>query len=300
MRYMRGTVCVSLFWILFSYGQAFAKPLEVFVSIAPQKYLVDSIAGESVRSNVLIGEGKSPHFFHPSTRQLVALSQAKLFFAIDMPFEQAVLAKLPNSATSLKVINSVSSIQKQPFFVPPGDDAHAHEGHTTHTQHGHSQLDPHVWLSPVNLKAMAAVIAESLVEADPDNAALYKKNMANLQGDLDALDKVLADELAPYAGGTFYVFHPSFGYFASRYQLQQKAVEVEGKSPSPKQLKQLIASAKRDGVKVIFAQSQFDSRSAKSVAKAIGGEVMLLDPLAENVVQNLKSMSAAIRKGFSR
>ncbi|MCI5133401.1 MAG: ABC transporter substrate-binding protein, partial [Candidatus Electrothrix sp. EH2] len=90
-----------------------------------------------------------------------------------------------------------------------------------------------------------------------------------------------------------------FGYFAHAYDLHQKAVEIEGKAPSPKQLYALVGQAKADKVKVLFVQPQFDRRNAQAVARAIKGELVVLDPLAENIEQNLRQMAEAVRTALT-
>lgn len=289
----RGT-CINrilmllLFLLLMSAELLVAQPLELFVSIPPQKYLVDRLGGEYINSQILIGEGKSPHLFHPTSRQIVALSRAKLFFAMDMEFEKVLLTKLAQSSSSLQVIDSVYGIEKMPL------QEHGH------AEGKHGGLDPHVWLSPPNLIQMATVMAEAMGRVDPDNVQFYNANLRSLKTELEALDNGIEAKLAPFTGSSFYVFHPSFAYFARRYGLHQEAVEVEGKAPTPKQLSALIAKARKEQVKVVFVQAQFDPRSAANVAQAIGGEVLPLNPLAENVIENLKIMAAIIRSGLDR
>ena len=83
------------------------------------------------------------------------------------------------------------------------------------------------------------------------------------------------------------VYHPSWGYFADAYGLEQVPIEIEGKEPTPRELKGLITQAKELGVKVIFIQPQFSAKSAKVIANAIGAQVVLADPLAQNWAENL-------------
>jgi len=147
---------------------------------------------------------------------------------------------------------------------------------------------------------MAAEMAKAMIAADPQNRGNYTVNLNQLSRELDELDIKIATKLQPYTGATFFVFHPSFGYFAKRYGLYQKAVEVEGKLPTPKQLSALIAEAKADGVKVIFVQPQFDSRSGEVVATAIGGEVVPLDALAEDVKGNLETIANKISTALAQ
>jgi zinc transport system substrate-binding protein len=87
------------------------------------------------------------------------------------------------------------------------------------------------------------------------------------------------------------VFHPSWGYFARNYGLQQVPVEIEGKDPKPAQLKKLIEYAQKKQINVIFVQPQFSSRSAELVAKEIGGQVIFADPLASDWSDNLREVA---------
>jgi zinc transport system substrate-binding protein len=261
-----------------------ANQLELFVSIAPQKFLADRIGKDRVNTQVLIAEGQSPHLFHPSTRQLAAISKAVLLFTVDMEFERILVDKLSQTSASLKVVNSAQGIEK---IIFPG-------------HHGHAGLDPHVWLSPPELIQMASTIAAALGNVDPENTKFYNDNLSKLTAEFEAVDRKIKIELSTFSGASFYVFHPSFAYFARRYGLHQEAVEIDGKAPTPKQLSRLITKARKENVKVIFVQAQFDPRSAKAVAQAIGGEVLSLNPLAENVMENLQKMASTIRSGLSR
>ncbi len=226
--------------------------------------------------------------YHPTSKQIMQLSRVRLFFAIDMEFEHILIKKIQQSISTVQIVNSVRSIEKISL-----------QGHE-HGDEGHGTLDPHVWLSPTNLIEMANTMAAALLAVDPQNAQVYKENLQKLTAELETLDREIGNMLAPFAGESFYVFHPSFAYFANSYNLHQKAVEVAGKSPTPKQLSTLIRKAKQEQVKVIFVQEQFDTRSAAAVAHAIHGEVVALNPLAEDVVGNLRIMAGKIRTGLSR
>lgn len=256
--------------------------MEVFVSIPPQKWLCEQLGRDHFITRLLIAKGQEPHAFEPSPRQIQALSRSRLFFTVGLAFEQEIIRRLQKGAPHLQLVDTSKNIDK----IPMKGTGHGH-GHKT-------VLDPHVWLSPQNLKSMAMVMAVALAHEDPDNKAVYEKNLEKLNGKLEDLDRAIAKELAAFQGASFFVFHPAFGYFAHQYHLQQVAVETGGKSPTPKQLFALIGKAKADGVKVIFVQPQFDPRSAESVARAIGGKVVPLDPLAENSVENLRVMAVKI------
>lgn len=278
---------MMVFLCFFSPAQLFAGKalgLDVFVSVPPQKWLCEQLGDGLLKVRLLVEKGQEPHGFEPAPRKIQALSGARLLFTAGLEFEQELTRRLQTGSPRLRIVDTSRTIQK----IEMEGAVHAHG----------EELDPHVWLSPPNLKSMGAVMAAALIEEDPGNEHLYEKNLRRLNSLLDDLDQGIAETLAPYRGAAFFVFHPAFGYFAHRYQLQQIAVETGGKSPTPKQLFRLIRKAKADGVRVIFVQPQFDPRSAESVAAAIGGKVVPLDPLAEDAVRNLGTMASEIAQAL--
>lgn len=281
-----------LFFLLALTSTAMTAPLQVAVSIPPQKWLSDQIGGEHVITTVLVARGQDPHTFEPTPKQIAGISRSKLYFTIGMEFEQQITRRLDAAVAGLTLIDTTTAISR----IAIGE--HGRES-KSHGDRHHGGVDPHVWLSPPNLISMAEVMARAMSAADPDHAASYRKNLHQTVATLQQLHHELSLELAPFTGTFFYVFHPSFGYFAREYGLHQEAVEISGKSPTPKQLAALIARARRDQVRIIFAQPQFDSRSATAVARAIDGVVEPLDPLAEDVAANLRTMAARITKALS-
>jgi zinc transport system substrate-binding protein len=298
---------------------ATAEPLKVFVSIPPQKWLTDKIGGELVQTSVLVGKGADPHSFEPSPKQLFALSGASLYFTVGIPFEKQLLHKITRTAAGVRFVDTSLGVSKIPMVAHHHEEGHGHdaehhehhaekehhgEDHDHHKDKGHHEqhhnhhqgdgLDPHIWLSPVNLKIMAQTMTKAIIKADPANTNVYKANLETILAELDQQLTTISKQLNPFKGATFYVFHPAFGYFARDFHLHQEAVEIEGKSPTPKQLSRLIAMAKQDQVKVIFVQPQFDKKSAEAVAAAIGGRVVPLNPLAEDVGANLTTMAEKI------
>lgn len=279
----------------FSSG-AFASPLQIFVSIPPQIWLADQVGGKLVSTHVLVDRGQEPHNFEPTPKQVASLFRSQLYFTVDMEFEREISRKINQSSTGVQILDVTRSIRKIPIT------GRNHRGGSGRHEKGsrHSGLDPHVWLAPANLKIMATEMASAMAAADPANKSAYERRVEAVVAILDRLDQEIQHMLAPHAGSTFYVFHPAFGYFAHAYNLNQEAVEIEGKSPSPRQLYSLVSRAKAEKVKVMFVQPQFDRKSAQAVARAIGGEVVPLDPLAEDVAGNLKIMAEKILSALNQ
>ena len=160
-------------------------------------------------------------------------------------------------------------------------------------------MDPHVWLSPPEIKIQARNIARALREADPEREEAYEANLEDFLREVDEVHDRLREALAPYRGRTFYVYHPAFGYFARSYGLEQKAVETGGRGPTGRELLSLIEQAREENVRVIFVQPQFRSDSAETIADAINGVVISLDPLAEDVLSNLLDIGDRVGRALS-
>ncbi|MBN2126049.1 MAG: zinc ABC transporter substrate-binding protein [Deltaproteobacteria bacterium] len=281
------SVSVLLFCILFSLSgsaSAESEKLKAFVSILPQAYFVERIGGSYVEVEVLVGPGQSPATYEPTPKQMARLGRARVYFRIGTPFEKGFIDKIANTLKGLEVVDTRKGVPLRFFHHGHGDEAQV--------------PDPHIWLDPKRVKVQAETICETLSRLEPEHKAAFLENLRVFQGDLERLDKRIADILAPLRGQTFYVFHPAFGYFGDSYGIRQVAVEIEGKEPGAKHLVELITRAKEEGVRVIFVQPQFARKQAEKIAKAIGGVVVPMNPLPRDYVKSLEDMAVILRKGL--
>ena len=141
------------------------------------------------------------------------------------------------------------------------------------------------------VKIQARTITNALQGLDPAHRSVYEANYGQFAASIDALDRQLKHLFAGKQGMQFMVFHPAWGYFAHAYGLQQLPIEFEGKAPKPAQLREVIEHARAKGIKVIFVQPQFSVKSAKLVAREIGGQVVFADPLAEDWLANMRRIA---------
>jgi len=276
-------ICLVFFFIGSAKAQD-GKKRAVFVSIAPQKYFVHQIGREQVDVQVMVPPGASPVTYEPKPRQMTALSKTPVYFAIGVPFEKKWLKKIAAANPDMRVVHTDQGIKKIPI------SAHRLEAEHPAGKNHHGQLDPHIWLSPKLVMIQARSIRDALQEIDPAHGSVYDANYEAFASALTALDVELRNMFADKQGFQFMVFHPSWGYFAHSYGLKQVAVEIEGKDPKPAQLKALIAHAREKGIKIVFVQPQFSSKSARLVAKEIGGRVVVADPLAQDWLRNLRKV----------
>ena len=261
-----------------------------FVSIAPQAYFVERIGGERITVDVLVPPAQSPETFEPTPRQMAALSEAEIFFCIGLPFEERLLQKTSMTNARLQIVDTRKGITLRSM------DEEINDNH----EHGrHGRFDPHIWLDPRLVEIQARNIADALIQVDTAGTTIFEKNLAEFQHDLREIDSTIAGILAPLKGHKIYVYHPAYGYFADAYGLRQVAVETGGKEPGARQLADLISRAQKDSVRVIFVQPQFSQKSAKTLAEAIDGAVLPLDPLARDYLANLGRMARIIERALA-
>ncbi len=296
-----GCLCLllALFPSLPAAAAAPARPgagpaLSAFVSILPQVYFVQRVGGSRVRVEALVRPGDNPATYEPSPRQIARLVKARVYFRVGVPFENALLPRLEQLAPKVLVVDTRRGIPLQPMVgdfhrehpIAAGPDLAAN-------------LDPHIWLDPSLVKTQAKTILETLCRLDPAGSTAYRENYRLFIQELSGLDRRIRKILAPARGRPMLVFHPSFGYFARAYGLQQMAVEMEGKEPQGRDLAALVKRAKSAGVRALFVQPEFPAQAAQTVAEALRGTVVYLDPLAEDYPRNLEKMAVNIAAALS-
>jgi zinc transport system substrate-binding protein len=257
----------------------------VFVSIVPQKFFVQQIGRGLVDVEVMVRPGASPATYEPKPSQMAKLSSSSAYLAIGVPFERTWIDKFRAVNPSMKIIHTDKGIKKIAMAEHLHDEAHGEGGRPDGIP------DPHIWLSPTLVKKQAMVILETLKEIVPEHAADLDLNHQTFVEQIDTLDGELRALFKGKEGMQFMVFHPSWGYFAREYGLEQVAIEMEGKEPKPGQLRDLIHHAGENNIQVIFAQRQFSLKNAKVVAKEIDGEVIPVDPLAEDWFGNMRDVA---------
>ena len=250
----------------------------VLVSVPPQAWFVEALAGDLVDIVILVPPGASPANHEPGAHTMRALTVASLWFKVghpSFPFEAAWLDRLLTEHETLAVVSSA------PDALP--EDAE----------------DPHLWLSPTVAAGAARRLAAALVTLLPAHAAELQQRANVLVARIDEVDRLITEQLAPYRGRSFFVFHPAWGWFADHVGIEQIAIEHDHKTPSLAHLAEIIALARDADCKVIFVQPQFSDIAAQQVADAIEAALVVIDPLAGDWDDNMLSAAQALADGFS-
>jgi len=256
-----------------------AQPFVAFVSVQPQAAFVRAVGGEYIRVAVMVPPGRSHETYDPTPRQMQELTQAQLYFRVGLPFEESWIPRIRHNNPGLKIVDTRQGIHLLNTQHPhePGEAAHG--------------ADPHIWMDPNLVKIQARTIRDALVEIDPAHRKDYERNFQDFTARLTQLDLDLRRILSRAPSRRFMVYHPSWGYFAKAYGLEQVPIEIEGKEPGPRSLAAVIETARKQGVKTLFVQKQFSSRSAQVIAQAIGGRVVPVDDMPDDYFGELRALA---------
>ncbi len=257
------------------FGQS--KP-EVLVSIPPYVEFVEEIGGGLFEVKAALPKGADPHHFEISPKDFATLSNAKLWVGIGESFEKTLLFSLHKSNPNLQEINLTTAVPKN----------------LLETSHGSTDL--HTWMSPKLAIYQAVAIKDALINLLPNEKDSIQKNFFIFKEKLETLDKSLHALLSPNKHRAIITSHGSFAYFCKEYDLSQITIEEEGKSPLPKNLKQVFQKAKALNAICVITEPQFSSKGAEMVGMQLALPMFCFDPLKEDYINNMQGFGETIAK----
>lgn len=246
----------------------------ITVTLPPQKYFVEQIAGDRIDVRCLLSNGANPETYDPTVTNMMNLDKSIAFLRVgNVGFEDAIIDKISSVNPDLPVYNTSDGIE----IITGTHIHHAPDGSERVTD----EPDPHTWSSVRNASVMARNILKALVEVDPSNAAFYRANCDRFTAHLDSLDSLIATRLNQAGNPSFIVWHPSLSYFARDYGLRQIAVGgAENKDVSIESVRAAIDSAAGSDVRVFFFQKDIDHRRLEAINSAISAREVTINPQA--------------------
>ena len=293
---LRGFILIACLagWVLaLLIGPAGAAPpagkLLVAATIVPLGDFCQQIGGDLVQVQVLIPPGASPHAFEPAPSVMARASQARVFVYIGAGLEPWAAKLLrsrgsktwwwwrqPRACRCWAWTRSITTTRPPGPRATPGNIAEKADAHATHLAG-----NPHIWLDPVLAQDICRKIASAFIQADPGHQAQYEANLKSYLAALDELDREIQQHAQTWRLRDFVSFHPSFSYFARRYNLHEVGTieAAPGREPTPRHLQNLVAAIRGYGIKVVFAEPQLNPRVAEVIAQEAGVKVLKLDPM---------------------
>jgi len=240
--------------------------LIVSTSIEPVSFFINKIAKSKVKVNVFV-KNASPHTYEPKPSQMKYLSNSSIYFDIGLEFDQKWVKKFKFINKKLIVVNLYKNLQKG--------------------------KDPHIWLSPENVKVISKQIYLSLSKIDKKNSSFYKQNYLKFLQEINSLQLQIKNILK-HKPKAFIVFHPSWGYFAKEFGLVQIPVKVEAKEIKFKTIIKIVKLAKKYNVKTLITSPLFSDKSAKIIANETNLQVAKFSPIAYDWDKNLIKLANSL------
>jgi len=206
----------SLFLLAFGATAIHAEVPRVVTSIAPVQGLVADIMAGVGTPELLLSEAISPHDFAMRPSQARAIGDADVIFYVGQHMEPWLEKAL-------------QSREQNELVVALGDMPSLHrlearelnDFGAAHDEHNHDQVfDPHMWLDPENALLWLDVIAGVLEIADPENEALYRRNLEQSRAEIVAANISLQSDFGALEGIEMIVTHDSLQYLEAAFGLK--------------------------------------------------------------------------------
>ena len=251
----------------------------IFVTIAPLQHLAEELTCGDFSVELLVKQGASPETFEPTSSDIARLSSAEMVLSTGLiSFEQSLTHNIGE-----RVINLSEGIT-----TLGGTCSHHHCNHS----HG---IDPHIWTSPRELRTMVENMHRALMSRWPDSMK-YNDAAERIIARLDSLDSYCQTHLSDGRKRAIMIYHPAYTYLAHNYNIEQIAIENEGKEPTAKHLIELVERGQQMGITTIFHQPQYSASKLRSIADELNAEIVVTDPLSFDIEAEIRRVVDLIAK----
>jgi len=242
--------------------------LRISASFYPLQYVTARIAGNRAVVSSLTPPGGEPHDLELTAKGVARISDADLVVYLN-GFQPAVDDAVKAEAKD-HAIN-----------VATGADLDLRLTERTPGARASTGTDPHFWLDPLRLNAVAGLIEQRLARIDPAGAATYRANLGSLTTDLTGLDTELRNGLGNCLNKDLVTSHQAFGYLAERYGLTQVGITglVPEQEPDPATLARVSDFVRKNHIRTIYYETLISPVIARTVAGETGATTAVLDPI---------------------
>lgn len=275
---------VGLALLLMSAGASGAEVPRIVTTLPPIHSLAAAVAEGVTTPHLLLRGGTSPHTYTMAPSDARALQHAHLVVWVGPTMETFLARALRDPRPGRRVLTLKDGAGVIVLETREGGLFDAHE-HDHDDEHGHDEdhthMDGHLWLDPKNAVRIVELIADSLIELDPGNAAIYRANAERTTARLVRLDTDLAAILGPVKDRSFIVFHDAYQYLERRYDLTAAGsiTVAADRKPGAKRLREIRDRLVGAGAACVFAEPQFPPDVVATLIESTSARASVADPL---------------------
>jgi zinc transport system substrate-binding protein len=307
-----------------SHGTDDKDILTIYTTIYPLEDFTKKIGGSYVEVKSIYPPNVDAHSFEPSAKDMIKMANSDLFIhtgvGIDEFAEKAAKSldkegvAILDAGVGIDLLTSTheehhhdeENLETDNHDEHSSENAedHEHEGESAETEaheehegekndekaHNHGDYDPHIWLDPIRSIELANNIKTSLSKLMPEQEAVFESNFNQLKNDLEELDQEFQTTIAKSNSKYLLVAHAAYGYWESRYGIEQIAIGglSPTQEPTQKELQRIIEESTEHGIHYIIFEQNVEPKVAKIIQVEIGANPLSLHNLESITEENIK------------
>ncbi|MEO9531278.1 MAG: zinc ABC transporter substrate-binding protein [Crocinitomicaceae bacterium] len=219
----------------------------------------------------LMGPGTDPHIYKPTPSDVELLDEADIIVANGLHLEGKMAEMLEKYAKEKPVIFVSDGIKKKDIIKSADfEDAN----------------DPHIWFDTKIWLDGLEHVTQEIIKIDSTLDSTLTANFENYKGEIEKLDKWVADELDVLneSQRILVTSHDAFSYFGRRYNVEVKGIQGIStlSEVGLKEISEMVDFVIENELKSIFVETSTSDKIAQSIVdgcKDKGYEVKLAGPL---------------------
>lgn len=282
-----------------------SKNIIIYTALEPIKFIFDFLVEKKIEVRTLINKNLDPHTFEITPKEVEMLNNSLAYLSINLPFEKYIIENVSKNNNNIKIIDISKDIKLIKSFHSHhhNDDEEIDKNSEKDNEEidyddNINEFDIHIWVSLINLKIISKNIFEFIINNLPQFKETTKKNYEKLILYFDEYYKKFEKLINEKNIKKIMVYHPSFTYFCEDFNIEQIVIEIEGKEPTIKNLKNFFDIAKNNKIKVFYTSPQFPTIYTEIFKKELNLEIYEINILSYNIFEIFDTLYFSLEKYY--
>ncbi|MGM8365920.1 metal ABC transporter solute-binding protein, Zn/Mn family [Virgibacillus sp. W0181] len=275
--------------------------LMIYTSIYPIQYVAEQVAGDLAVVESIYPPGVDAHTYEPTSKEITGMANGDMFVYLGAGLEG--FTNLAAEALESRDISFIELAEHETLFAAANNHEQANDRTDNEHAHDHGGMDPHIWLDPLRMVEMAAIIKDELIQILPDQEQTLEENFSKMKKEMFELDQQFKTTLNNKTNKKIIVAHAAYSYWEERYDIEQIAVSgrSSGEEPSQKELTTIAEQAKENNMKYVIFEQTGSDRVTQIIQQHIDAEALYihnLEVLTEDDIDHNENYLTLMRKNL--